>query len=400
MALAPLEAPLGANQHPGPNDLGLVMGGGGARAAYQVGFLRCLARLFPELSVPYITGVSAGAINAALLASHDGTFLQATRELSGLWENLRVQDVFRTDTRALLGNGINWLRQLVSGGIGKQRLVKGLVDTQPLLTYLTEALDCSDGKLTGVQSNLDRGRLRAFAISTTSYSTGQSVTWIQGRDVQLWERPQHQTRTATIGVEHIMASSALPMFFPAARIENSWYGDGGIRLMSPLSPAIHLGARRIIAISTRYGARPGEPREPEYPPPAQVLGVLLNSIFLDFLDHDATRLNRINELISALPEDKRVGLKPVQLLTLRPSVDLAKIAGQFEAQLPWGFRFLSRGLGTKEERSHDFLSMILFQRDYLSALIEIGEQDAEARADEIEAFLSITEPEDDPALSA
>ena len=113
------------------------MGGGGARAAYQVGFLRCLARLFPELSVPYITGVSAGAINAALLASHDGTFLQATRELSGLWENLRVQDVFRTDTRALLGNGINWLRQLVSGGIGKQRLVKGLVDTQPLLTYLT-----------------------------------------------------------------------------------------------------------------------------------------------------------------------------------------------------------------------------------------------------------------------
>ena len=171
------------------------MGGGGARAAYQVGFLRCLARLFPELSVPYITGVSAGAINAALLASHDGTFVQATRELSGLWENLRVQDVFRTDTRALLGNGINWLRQLVSGGIGKQRLVKGLVDTQPLLTYLTEALDCGDGKLTGVQSNLDRGRLRAFAISTTSYSTGQSVTWIQGRDVQLWERPQHQTRT-------------------------------------------------------------------------------------------------------------------------------------------------------------------------------------------------------------
>ncbi|SVD23694.1 uncharacterized protein METZ01_LOCUS376548, partial [marine metagenome] len=186
------------------------MGGGGARAAYQVGFLRCLARLFPELVVPYITGVSAGAINAALLASHDGTFVQATRELSGLWENLRVQDVFRTDTRALFINGINWLRQLVSGGIGKQRLVKGLVDTRPLMTYLTEALDCNGGELTGVQSNLDRGRLRAFAISTTSYSTGQSVTWIQGKDVQLWERPQHQTRTAKIGVEHIMASSALP----------------------------------------------------------------------------------------------------------------------------------------------------------------------------------------------
>ncbi len=192
-------------------------------------------------------------------------------------------------------------------------------------------------------------------------------------------------------VDHVMASAALPMFFPAVQVENAWYGDGGIRLMAPLSPAIHLGARRIIAISTRYGATPAEEAEPTvhgYPPPAQVMGVLLNSIFLDLLDHDAVRLDRLNRLIEVLPEEQRVGLKPVRLLTLRPSADLAKMAGQFESQLPRAFRFLTRGLGTKETRSPDFLSMILFQPDYLSALMEIGERDAEARSAEIEAFLA------------
>lgn len=367
------------------------MGGGGARAAYQVGFLRCLARLFPSLDVPYITGVSAGAINAALLASHHGTFLQAVQELSALWGRLTVQDVFRTDTRSLAMNAINWIRQLGSGGIGSPKLVRGLLDTKPLRAYLTEVLHAVDGELTGIQYNLDRGRLRAVAISTTSYSSGQSVTWIQGQEVKLWERPLRKTRVATMTVDHVMASAALPLFFPAVRVENAWHGDGGIRLMAPLSPAIHLGARRIIAISTRYAASPAEEAEHTvqgYPPPAQVMGVLLNSIFLDLLDHDAVRLDRLNRLIDELPEEQRIGLEPVRLLTLRPSADLAKMAGQFESQLPRAFRFLTRGLGTKETRSPDFLSMILFQPDYLCALMEIGERDANARAGEIEAFLT------------
>jgi NTE family protein len=373
------------------------MTGGGARAAYQVGFLRCVARRFPELHVPYVTGVSAGAINAALLASHHGTFLQAVQELSDLWANLTAGDVFRTDTRSLAVNAINWVRQLASGGVdfsgrgfGSRELVRGLVDTDPLRTYLTEVLHCVDGELTGIRYNLDTGRLQALAISATSYSTGRSVTWIQGNRVELWQRPQRMPRLATIQVEHVMASAALPLFFPAVQVDGAWYGDGGIRMVAPLSPAVRLGARRIIAVSTRYSPSPAEEEEEViegYPPPAQVMGILLNSIFLDLLDHDAVRLRRLNELIHEVPLERRQDLKEVKLLTLRPSADLGKMAGEFEAQLPRAFRFLTRGLGTKQTRSPDFLSLIMFQPDYLRALIDMGERDAEARGDEIEAFL-------------
>lgn len=387
--LEPLLAVRRASRSTGPSDLGLVMGGGGARAAYQVGFLRVVAERFPELRIPYLTGVSAGAINAALLASHHGTFLQAVEELSHLWSGLETDDVFRVDARALGMNTLRWLGQLGSGGIG-HREVRGLVDTSPLRSYLTEVLHAVNGELTGVKYNLDHGRLRALAISTTSYSTGRSVTWVQGSEIHEWERPQREARAGTMTVEHVMASAALPLLFPAVQLGNEWYGDGGIRLTAPLSPVLHLGARRVMAISTRYRPTRAESQQPTirgYPPPAQVAGVLLNSIFLDLLDHDALRLERINRLLERLPEEQRAGLRKVELLTLRPSQDLGKLASNFEARLPRGFRFLTRGLGTKETKSPDFLSLVLFQPDYLCALIEIGEADARSRADEIEAFL-------------
>lgn len=390
-SLAPLEPIPGASATAGPEDLGIVMTGGGARAAYQVGFLRCVARRFPELRIPYITGVSAGAINAGLLASHHGTFLQAVEELSELWATLTVSDVFRTDFRSLTVNAVNWLRQLSSGGRSTRLLGRALVDTEPLRAYLTEVFHAVDGELTGIRYNIARGRLRAVAISTTSYSTGRSVIWIQGNDVKLWNRPHRQPRKVTIDVEHIMASAALPLFFPATQIEGAWYGDGGMRMLTPLSPAVHLGARHIIAISTRYDRSVAEAEESSvsgYPPPARVMGLLMNSVFLDTLDYDVFRLERLNRLISKLPEKDREGLEPVRLLTLRPSVDLGKLAGRFERRLPRGVRFLTRGLGTKETRSPDFLSLILFHEDYLRALIDLGERDAEERCGEIDAFLS------------
>jgi NTE family protein len=373
-----------------PDGLGLVMGGGGARAAYQVGFLRSVAQRFPELHVPYITGVSAGAINAALLASHHGTFLQATDELTQLWSRLTVEDVFRVDGSSLVANALRWVRQLVSGGFGGPPRVRGLVDTRPLRTYLGEVLHAVRGELTGIGANLEAGRLKAVAISTSSYSTGQSVTWVQGQDIREWERPQRRARKTTLTVEHVMASAALPLIFPAVQLDNAWYGDGGVRLTAPLSPALHLGATRIIAISTRYDRSAAEADEPTiygYPPPAQVVGVLMNSIFLDLLDHDALRLNRLNQLIEELPVEQRMGLRPVKLLVLRPSVDLGKLAHFHEESLPKAFRFLTRGLGTKQTRSPDFLSLVLFQPEYLNSLVEIGEADGVARADEVAAFL-------------
>ncbi len=390
-------APPGQASGPGPDsrDLGLVMSGGGARAAYQVGFLKCLAARFPDLRIPIITGVSAGAINAALLASHHGSFRQAVDELVALWSNLTVADVFRVDARSLGANTLRWGRQLVSGGRGGSPRVQGLVDTSPLRRFLDEALHSVNGELTGVEYNLARGRLKAVALSTSSYSTGRSVTWVQGRDVRLWERPQRRSVDCTLTVDHVMASAALPLFFPAIEVDGTWYGDGGVRLAAPLSPALHLGAGRILAISTRYNRNRHEAAVPTvsgYPPPAQVLGQLMNSIFLDLLDQDAFRLERLNRLLDKLPANQREGLRKVGLLVLRPSRDLGRLANEYEPQLPHAFRFMTRGLGTKDTSSPDALSLVMFQPDYLRRLIDIGEADAEARADEIDAFvLSSTE---------
>lgn len=375
----------------GPDDLGIVMGGGGARAAYQVGFLRAVARRYPNLEIPYVTGVSAGAINAAHLGAHPGTFLEAIEELTRLWGNLHVEQVFRTDSVSLGKQVFGTLRGLASGGHeGPDDALRGLVDTQPLRAFLSEALRTSKGEITGVAENIARGRLKALALSTSSYTTGQSVTWVQGKNIEEWERPVRRSRNGVLSVEHVMASAALPIFFPAVRLPDGWYGDGGIRLTAPLSPALHLGARRVLAISTRYASSVEEAERPVvqgYPPPAQIIGVLMNAIFLDLMDQDALRLERLNGLLEHLEPAKRKGLRPVKLLVLRPSVDLGRLAGRYEPRLPRVFRFLTRGLGTRATESPDFLSLILFQPDYLRALIETGEQDAEARADEIDAFL-------------
>lgn len=387
----PLRAAPDASEHRGPDDLGIVMGGGGARAAYQVGFLRSLARHYPHLRIPYVTGVSAGAINAAHLASHHGTFLQAVDELTGLWRDLRVEEVFRVDPGSLARNFVTWAWKLATGGLtrGGPR-VRGLVDTSPLRRFLTEALHAVDGELTGVSYNLERGRLKAVALSTSSYTTGQSVTWVQGDDIVEWQRPQRRSENTVLTVEHVMASAALPLFFPAVQLGDGWYGDGGIRLAAPLSPALHLGARRVLAISTRYDRSQSEADRPAvtgYPPPAQIVGVLMNSIFLDLLDHDALRLERLNRLVEKLPPEERMGLRPVKLMVLRPSTDLGRLASRYEPELPKVFRFLTRGLGTRETESPDFLSLVLFQPDYLRALMEMGERDADERRDEVRAFL-------------
>ena len=370
-------------------DLALVMSGGGARAAYQVGFLRYLSRRHPDVALPILTGVSAGAINAAYLAAHSTPFAERVRGLAELWENLRTEDVFEVGPLGLATQVAHWLLGLASAGRFARRR-RGMVDTAPLSRLLERVLDAQEGELPGIGRNIDSGELRAIAITCSSYTTGRSVTWVQGTEIPDWERPGRRSRTSRIQVGHVMASAALPLFFPAVRVEDGWYGDGGMRLTAPLSPAVHLGASRILAISTRYGADASEAERPQvdgYPPPAQVAGVLLNSIFLDQFDGDALRLERINRLISGLPEEDRGGLREVSLLLLRPSRDLGRLANDYEPRLPRTFRFLTRGLGTKKTRSNDLLSLVMFQPDYLRRLLELGESDAEARADEITAFL-------------
>ena len=377
-----------------PDDaLGLMLGGGGARGAYQAGVLRGIAKRFPHLSFPILTGISAGAVNTIHLAAHQGTLLQAADDLIALWLALSPERVYDLRPTPLLRNAFGWGARLMSGGMGTGREpLRGMVNTEPLRHYLNVVLTCAqDGSLPGIARNLDRGTLKAVALSATSYTTGQSVTWIEGRDVDLWQRPQRRTEPAQLTVEHVMASSALPMFFPAVKVGDEWYGDGGVRLTAPLSPALHLGASRILTVSTRYLRTRLEADQPltvGYPPPAQVLGVLYNAVFLDLIDEDILRLRKVNHLLKHLTPEKRDKMRIVDIMVLRPSRDLGKLAGEFEPRLPGLFRYLTRGLGTRRTASPDIVSLILFQVDYLKRLIEIGEEDATLQGDAIEAFLA------------
>jgi len=372
---------------PSGKGIALVLSGGGARAAYQVGVLRRLARERPELCFPIVTGVSAGAINAAFLAACPGGFQEAVERLVELWWSLDVHRVFRVDARSLLGHVVGWGARLVSGGGALAPRVRGLVDTEPLRELLIDALDAEpDGEIPGIARALDSGRLRSVTVITSNFGTGQSVIWVAGENVEAWERPDRRSIAGRITVEHVMASAALPVFFPAVQLDGAWHGDGGIRLVTPLSPAIHLGADRILAISTRYRRTIPEADRPTvrgYPPPLQILGQLLNAVFLDMLDQDCLRIERLNLLLRELPEEKRHGLRMIDVATVRPSSDLGVLAGQLEPELPRGFRFLVRSLGSRETASPDLLSLLMFQPDYLRRLIEIGEADGEANIEEM-----------------
>lgn len=378
------------------NDIGLVLTGGGARGAYQVGVLSWIAKRYPDLDVPIITGVSAGAVNTAKLASRFGTFAESVEELRGLWSGLRVEDIFRVAPWSLAWSAFRWGSRLTAGGRGGVAPVRGFLDTEPLRELLDEVLVTKDGgDIAGIEYNLERGRLKAAAVVTASYTTGQSVVWVQGRNIDPWTRPARRAVHTKLRVDHIMASAALPIFFPAVRVHDPaigahWYGDGGMRLSAPLSPALHLGAQRVLAISTRYDRTQRESDAPNvlgYPPPAQVLGLLLNSVFLDLIDQDVLRLERLNSLLEKLPPEERNGLRPIRILTIRPSRDLAVMAADYELNLPWAFRFMTRGLGTQETRAPDVLAMLMFNPAYLQAVMDMGERDAEARAHELEAFL-------------
>jgi NTE family protein len=379
--------------------LALVLTGGGARAAYQVGVLRHLARVFPDLVPDVLTGVSAGGINAAFLAAHQQSFARKVESLVDIWTSLRIEDVFRVDLRDLASRTVGWGGRLLSGGRSSLPRARSLVDTTPLRALLDRMLDANAGSIDGITRNLEDGWLRAIALTASSYTTGQSITWVQSRGdsgIETWERPQRKSASCALRVDHVMASSALPFFFPAVEVDGAWYGDGGIRLIAPLSPAVHLGARHIIAVSTRYARTREEADRPAvvgYPPPAQVAGVLYNAIFLDQLDSDALHMQQINDFVARLPEGQRNGLRRIELLVLRPSQDLGRLANAYEPELPRAFRFLTRGLGTRETRSNDMLSLVMFQTDYVKRLIELGEADAQAWLPEIRRFLSVASPE-------
>lgn len=374
------------------HDLAFVLTGGGARGAYQAGVMRWIARHFPELRVPIYAGVSAGAVNAVHVASHHGTFKQAVEELTGLWRQLTLDRVVDVSAPSLAWNVMRWGAGLVSGGLVPKASGRAFLDTGPLREYLEEAFACVGGEVAGIEHNLRRGALRAISLVTTSYTTGQSVIWVQGKGVEPKSRWGKKSRVvqSRLGIEHVMASCAIPLFFPAIRIGKGWYGDGGIRLTAPLAPALHLGARRIIAISTRYDAPGGSQKKTVvgYPPPAVVFGAMLNAIFLDLVDQDLARLERFNQLLEKIPLQDRDGMRPIEFVSLRPSRDLGRLARKYEPLLPRAFRFLSRGLGTRRSASPDLLSLLLFVPEYIDRLMDVGDADAERHAEALTRLLA------------
>lgn len=366
----------------------VVLSGGGARGAYQVGVLRWISSQYPDLTLPILTGVSAGAINAAYLAGRPEPLPEALDMLADLWSDLSTDDILQADLFSLLGNAVRVALNLVSGGSRFAPRVRGLVDTTPLERTLKAVLSPER-----IADNISSGRLKAVAVSATSYSSGRTVSFVQAAEgIRMWERARRESVAARVAVDHVMASSAIPLFFPARSVDGEWFGDGSLRQGSPLSPAVFLGADRILAVSSRYGSSVEErsdSRADGYPPAAQVLGLMLNSIFLDNLDADAERLGRINEIVARVPEEKLwlVPERNVRFLIIRPSADLGRMAARHESALPSALRYLIRGLGTGRMASPDLLSYLMFEGEYLRELIRLGERDAEKNWLRIRKFI-------------
>ena len=372
-------------------DLAVMLTGGGARAAYQVGLLKGLAEHFPALRIKIIIGASAGAINAIFLAARPGPLLEKACLLEQMWCELSCDSIYHFDWKAFLPFRAALASILPKKSRFTRSRAHALVDTTPLRELVCRILETRSGRaIHGIEENIRSGELTALALMTLDYSTGQTVRWVQGRSFESYEGPNRRTALTRFTVDHVMASAALPFVFPAVRIGNAFHGDGGIRLAAPLSPAVQLGATRIIAMSTGYLRPPEEAPTPVvtgYPPAAQILGQLVNAVFLDGIEEDVARMERMNDLLRKMAPNERDGLKPVDLLVLRPSVDLGKLSGEYEKFLPRKVKLLVRALGVKETESPDFISLLMFEPAFTRRLIDLGEADVASRLPEIRAFL-------------
>jgi len=373
--------------------IAVIMSGGGARAAYQVGVLKALARILPAgipNPFPIICGTSAGAINAAALAVYANNFQQAVRRLERVWGNFHVQQVFRTDGTRMLRNSTRWLATLILGGMGRDNPTS-LLDRAPLEKLLTRYLP-----FTRIQQAIDAGWLHALSISVSGYSSGQSVSFYQGvPGIPPWKRTTRVGCQANITLEHLMASSAIPFVFDAVKIHREYFGDGSMRQIAPISPALHLGADKVLVIGVRQES--GQPvrstEDAGYPSLAQISGHVLSSIFLDTLEGDLDRLRRINETVRLIPLTERdkgngrtVHLRPVETLLIAPSQDIGEIATRHKQDFPRSVRYLLRSLGAWRRGGGDMLSYLLFEKPFCRELIELGYHDATRRRAEIETF--------------
>ncbi|TVQ37317.1 MAG: patatin-like phospholipase family protein [Wenzhouxiangella sp.] len=363
----------------------LVLPGGGARGAYQVGVLKALAEILPGPATPFpiVTGISAGAINAGVVASHADDFGRAAARLEHFWGNLRCAQVYRTGWLHNLRSGLHWLASMTLGGLGVAN-PRSLFDNQPLSELLARELDAE-----GIARNLASGALDALMVTASGYATNRAVTFYQAADDDAgWQASRRIGRPALIDHTHLLASTALPLLFPAQRIGHEYYGDGGMRQTAPLKPALHRGADRLLIIGTRDEVPDPEPTRPvAYPSLGDIGGHVLDVIFMDHITSDLDRLQRINTLLETLPSGcaPPVGLRPVRSLLIRPSRDLRAIAEKHAHRVPASVRTLLKGIGAWG--SGRMAGFVLFEAEFCRELIELGYVDGLAAADDVRALM-------------
>lgn len=376
-----------------PGKTALILTGGGARAAYQVGVLKAISELLPDSRhnpFPIICGTSAGAINAALIASSAEDFGTGVEQLYSVWRNFRAHQVYRADPIGIGLTGARWLSALAFGWITRHA-PRSLLDNLPLRKLVEASVDFER-----IQRAIDNRALHSVSITCSGYSTGQSVSFFQGRaDLEPWRRSQRVGAHVKLTLDHLMASSAIPFIFPAVKLHREWFGDGSMRQIAPISPAIHLGADKILVVGAgRLSEENARPHTEVYPSLAQIAGHALSSIFLDSLSVDLERVMRINQTLTMIPEEVRrergSSLRPVDVLVIAPSERLDRLAAQHAAALPFPVRVLLRGMGAMNGQGGALTSYLLFEQSYTRALLDLGYNDTVSRISEVREFLGLS----------
>jgi NTE family protein len=367
--------------------VGLVLTGGGSRSAYQIGVLLALSELMPRARNPFqvIVGTSAGAVAAGVLASEAHQWRRAVAGLERVWSNFRSEQVFHVDPIHMVRAGMHWILALASGGLILTP-PKSMLDNTPLRQLLGIHVDFA-----GIRRSIARGHLRAIALCATSYVTGHSVAFYDGIEgCNEWSRVQRVGRRTELTLDHLMASAAIPLLFPPMKLQEEFFGDGAMRQLNPLSPAIHLGADRLLIIGVRARRAAGVPvtrTQATMPSPGEIFGYMLDTLFTDQIYGDLEQLERINQLVELAPEAAH-GSRHVETLMMAPSVDPREIAGRHGAELPRGLRALLRVIGGRDASGFQLSSYLTFESGYTRELIELGYRDAMEARSALMAFMS------------
>ncbi|MEK2688891.1 patatin-like phospholipase family protein [Bdellovibrio sp. GT3] len=371
---------------------GLVLSGGGARGAYQAGVLLAIYEIAQSSGVPlkfdFLSGVSAGAINASSLASNAHDYKYATDSLARLWSEVHFDQVFSTDSLTMGKIGIQWLKEISLGGIAGTTPGRGLLDTTPLRGLISRNMNYDQ-----VRENIEVGHIDALCITSIDYAKSATTSFVQSKnEISSWDKGRKRSELSEINTEHIMASSAIPLLFPPIKVNERFFGDGAVRNHAPCSPVIYLGAEKLMVVGVRLQSSTAYDLHAENsetaPSLARVINTILNGVLLDAVEQDIEKLRRLNEYAKAITPDqqRKVALRPLDYLFISPSEDIGEMAVQKAAKLPRIIRYLMKGLGSMQDAS-EIISYLMFDPTFCSDLIEIGRKDGYAQKEEIIKFL-------------